>query len=157
MRVLLQAGSARELLTTKKIATTQGISQKFISTVVVPLKRAGFINVKRGAKGGITLAKSPSEISIVDVIELFQGPIAILDCLSDQLKCQQKGNCQLYNRCRVINTALLNALRKFTLAGGLAELEKMRQQNPDNPDSCLRKGVFLDKVLGQGGKPWRGC
>ncbi len=145
------------MLTTRTIATTQGISQKFITTVVVPLKRAGLIHVKRGVKGGLALAKPPQEISIVDVIELFQGPIAILECLSDKQECPQKNNCPLFSRCKVINSALRDALRQFTLDGGLAELQKMRIRNPENPDACLRKGVFLEKILGKDGRFWHGC
>ncbi|MCR5415083.1 MAG: Rrf2 family transcriptional regulator [Kiritimatiellae bacterium] len=159
MRILLQVGSSQDLVSTRTIADAQGMSQKFITTVIVPLKRAGFIDVKRGVKGGIALAKAPSGISIVDVMETFQGPIRLLECLSESQACPQKPKCPLHAGCRKINAALKETLGRFTLADGLKELAELRRQNPDDPDSCLRKGVFIERLLSgeNAGRTWRGC
>ena len=49
----------------KEIAASQGISEKFISRIAVPLRRAGFVDSERGAKGGLTLARLPEKITLV--------------------------------------------------------------------------------------------
>ena len=120
IRVLLQVGLAKELMATRRIATNLGIPQKFITTVIVPLKRAGFLTVKRGIKGGLALAKPPDKISVVEVIELFQGPFVILECLSDRQHCSQKGSCPFLAQCAKINDVLLKGLRDYTLAKWIA-------------------------------------
>jgi len=47
----------------------------------------------RGSKGGYSLAKPPSEISLKDVIEVLEGPIKLVDCLADPKICQKIQSC----------------------------------------------------------------
>ena len=73
----------------KEIATRENISLKYLEQVIIPLRTAGLVKSVRGSKGGYSLAKSPSEISLKDVIEVLEGPIRLVDCLADPKTCQK--------------------------------------------------------------------
>ena len=56
-----------------EIAKQQGVPKKFLEKIIQDLMRCGLIKSKRGACGGYTLARSPGEISLYDVIEAIEG------------------------------------------------------------------------------------
>ena len=58
------------------IARNQGIPRKFLESILVRLKRAGFVESVRGPQGGYLLLKKPSEIVVADVIRVIEGPLA---------------------------------------------------------------------------------
>ena len=66
----------------KEIAASQDISEKFISRIVVPLRRAGLLATERGAKGGVKLARVAEKITLLDIVEATDGPLALVACLS---------------------------------------------------------------------------
>ena len=58
------------------IAAKQGIPQKFLELILSQLKQGGFLNSRRGASGGYSLAKLPEDITVGDVIRHIEGPLA---------------------------------------------------------------------------------
>ncbi len=90
---------------------------------------------------------------MLDVIETFQGPLSLLECLAEEQVCPQKAKCPLHARCREINEAVRETLSRFSLVDGLQQLEDLRRDNPDDPDGCLRKGVFIENEL-SGSRRW---
>src|SRR4030043_711904 len=77
----------------KEIAKKENISPKYLEQVIIPLRTAGLVESVRGSKGGYSLAKSPSEISLKDVIEVLEGPLRLVDCLADPKICQKIHSC----------------------------------------------------------------
>lgn len=63
------------------IAERQGISIHYLEQLVSPLRKAGLLKSVRGAQGGYLLAKSPMEISVKEVLELLEGPLAPAACV----------------------------------------------------------------------------
>ncbi len=57
----------------KDIAAAEEISEKYLSLLVIPLKSAGLIHSIRGAHGGYTLAKAPSQINLGEIMEALEG------------------------------------------------------------------------------------
>ena len=66
----------------REIANNQEISEKYISRLIIELRKAGFVKSVRGANGGYTLTRRPEDISVLEVLEVMEGPIAIVDCTS---------------------------------------------------------------------------
>ena len=62
----------------KEIAASQGISEKFISRIAVPLRRAGLVATERGARGGLRLAKRPENVTLLAIVEAMDGPLALV-------------------------------------------------------------------------------
>lgn len=60
----------------EQIATTQGISLKFLENILSELRVSGIVCSRRGADGGYWLARPASEISIADVMRAVEGPLA---------------------------------------------------------------------------------
>jgi Rrf2 family transcriptional regulator, cysteine metabolism repressor len=65
------------------IATAQGIPPKFLEQLMLALKRAHFLHSTKGQHGGYALAKEPDQITLAEVIRLFDGALAPTDSVSE--------------------------------------------------------------------------
>jgi len=105
--------------TEKMIAERQGISMKFLSRIVIPLRRARLIASHKGANAGFTLLKKPEEITLLQIVEIMQGPVAVLDCLDRRVRCGRSRACAARRIWCRVNTALSDALESITLADAI--------------------------------------
>ena len=97
------------------IASAQNISAAFISRLAVPLRRSKLIHAERGVGGGLRLAKSPDDITLLDIMEALDGPVSILKCLSQPKTCKKTGNCPAQTMWSDLNLTIKNALASMTL------------------------------------------
>ncbi len=65
-----------------EIAKQENISQKFLESILLNLRKTGFLGSKKGKGGGYYLIKNPEEIVMTDVIRVLEGPIAMVPCVS---------------------------------------------------------------------------
>jgi Rrf2 family protein len=65
-----------------EIAEHENISQKFLESILLTLRKTGFLGSKKGKGGGYYLIKEPSEISMATVMRVLEGPIAMIACVS---------------------------------------------------------------------------
>ena len=65
------------------IAQAQGIPPKFLEQILLALKRAHFLRSTKGQHGGYQMAKSPKEISLAEIIRLFDGALAPTESVSE--------------------------------------------------------------------------
>jgi Rrf2 family transcriptional regulator, cysteine metabolism repressor len=65
------------------IAQAQGIPPKFLEQLMLSLKRARLLRSIKGQKGGYQLAKSPEEITLAEVVRLFDGALAPTESVSE--------------------------------------------------------------------------
>ena len=77
------------------IAKEKNIPPSFLAKIVSQLSVAGLLLTSRGAHGGVSLAKPPEAISILDVVEAIDGPILLNDCVSDASSCSLNDDCPL--------------------------------------------------------------
>ena len=98
-----------------QISQDQQISVKFISRLVIPLRQAGLIRSVRGSTGGFRLARSPEDITLLKVIETMQGPLSILDCLTQKGTCPREANCLARWVWEDVNTGFANVLSRVTI------------------------------------------
>ncbi len=80
-----------------EVAERQGVSPAFMGKVVNALARAGILSTRRGVKGGISLARRPEEITLLEVLEAIQGPLVLNCCLRSKEACSLRPNCPLYH------------------------------------------------------------
>ena len=71
------------------IADRQGISAKYLWQIVNLLKTAGFVRGTRGPKGGYILIRDPADITMLDVIQVLEGPISLVECVDDPEFCER--------------------------------------------------------------------
>jgi Rrf2 family protein len=67
---------------TSQIALEQHIPPSFLAKIVSQLSVAGLLQTSRGARGGVSLAKAPSEITLLEVVEAIDGPILLNECVA---------------------------------------------------------------------------
>ena len=100
----------------KEIAARQEISEKYISRLIIELRKAGFVKSVRGANGGYTLTRRPEDISVLEVLEVMEGPIAIVDCTSSaEGICHRKSLCPAQRMWAEINQKIRSAFAAYTL------------------------------------------
>ena len=80
---------------TSKIAAEQHIPPSFLAKIVSQLSVAGLLHTSRGARGGVSLAKDPVDISLLDVVEAIDGPIQLNECVGDSSVCTFDQNCPM--------------------------------------------------------------
>src|SRR5512143_953866 len=81
MVYLAQLGAERRAATSQ-IAQEKQIPPSFLAKIVSQLSVAGLLQTSRGARGGVSLARSPQEITVLDVVEAIDGPISLNECAS---------------------------------------------------------------------------
>ncbi len=121
--------------TIKEIAASQGISEKFISRIAVPLRRAGLLATERGVNGGLRLARFPDKITLLDIVTATDGALSLVRCLSRPGVCQRQGRCAAEKAWGRVNDALSAALRRVKLSDVVAE--QSRYSGPEEPDYCI--------------------
>ena len=112
----------------KDIAEAEEISEKCLSLLVIPLRQAGLIHSIRGAYGGYTLAKAPSQINLGEIVEVLEGD-SIVDCLKDPSTCPRVAGCKSRDIWAYLGEKISEALRSITLEQWLSELERKRRAN----------------------------
>jgi len=110
----------------RDIAESQQISEKYISRLIIDLRRAGMVRSIRGAKGGFRLAKSPREVTLLDIVEVMEGPLSIVDCVRAPEKCPRCHRCVTREIWDNLNADIRTSMRKVTLQD---IIESDRKQN----------------------------
>ena len=80
---------------TSQIALEEHIPPSFLAKIISQLSIAGLLQTSRGARGGVMLARSAEEITLLDVVESIDGPIALNECVNDENACTFGTDCQL--------------------------------------------------------------
>mgnify|MGYP003343229749 CR=1 FL=1 len=88
------AQHADESISAREIAEEYRIPAELLAKVLQRLARRGILVSQHGVNGGYILARHPSRISIVDVVEALEGPISIMPC-------ERGSDCQQLNVCSV--------------------------------------------------------
>ncbi|WP_136466257.1 RrF2 family transcriptional regulator [Flagellimonas onchidii] len=112
---------SREPVQIAEIAKHENISQKFLESILLTLRRNGFLGSKKGKGGGYYLIKEPKDILMTAVMRVLEGPIAMVPCVSLNFyeKC---ADCPDENKCSVnklmlqVRDSALEVYRNNTLA-----------------------------------------
>lgn len=98
----------------RDIAERYSLSTKYLSRIMLPLKKHRLIESKEGMDGGYQLAREPEKIQMLEIIEALEGSIAPVKCLAGQ-ECAI-GPCALQNAWNHIHQELVDILEHKTLA-----------------------------------------
>jgi len=83
----------QEPVVLSEIAGRQQISEQYLEQLIGPLKVAGLVRSVRGPNGGFILVKSPSLISVGDILQAVEGSTALVDCVADPQTCSRANDC----------------------------------------------------------------
>ena len=99
----------------KDIARGEGISEKYLSLITIPLKGVGLINASRGARGGYALARPPAEINIKEIVDALEGDSCLVDCVKDTKACPRVPICASRDVWVFLGEKIAETLSSFTL------------------------------------------
>jgi Rrf2 family protein len=80
---------------TSQIAQEQQIPPSFLAKIVSQLSVAGLLQTSRGARGGVSLARQPEDISLLEVVEAIDGPIMLNECVAGNGTCTFGDDCPM--------------------------------------------------------------
>jgi FeS assembly SUF system regulator len=98
-----------------ELAERTRLSRPTVSKVLKGLQRAGLVISSRGVQGGYRLARSPTEITAAQILDVFEGPIAITECSSASSQCGIERLCRVGGAWQRIKSAIRRALEDVTL------------------------------------------
>lgn len=103
-------------LSAKELAKNTGIHLPTVSKLLKVLQQQRLVISHLGAEGGYQLAVPAEEISLAQIIEALEGPIAMTQCNLRQGKCEQEHRCQVRPHWQRINRVVLQTLRGVWLS-----------------------------------------
>ena len=118
LRMLMRMASAPErAFSTATLADEFGLSRNHLSKIIQRLSRGGIVQTRRGGGGGASLARSPQDIRLGDLVRLLEEDQPLVECFQpDTNTCSLDGRCRLKARLRSAETMFLRDLDGATLA-----------------------------------------
>jgi len=99
----------------KDIAEKEEISEKYLSHLVIPLKSSGLISSSRGAHGGYQLTKSPSQITLKEIVQTLEGSISCVECVKNPSICPRVSKCATRGIWEKLDEKISDELSSVTL------------------------------------------
>lgn len=112
-------------MTGTEISKLHKIPFKFLELIMLELKKHGFVNSKKGRRGGYELARAPQTISMGAIVRAMEGPLALLPCASTTAykpcaECPDPQTCGISLVMREVRDLTSGVLDRVTLADALA-------------------------------------
>ena len=110
-----------------ELAAETGLPVPTVQKVVSLLSRAGLLRSVRGSGGGLQLARPAAEITLADIVEAVEGPIALTSCVeSGKHDCALEGSCSVQPHWGIVNAAMRGALAGIPLTHLAAQASSTR-------------------------------
>ena len=98
-----------------ELAGETGLPKPTVQKLVSKLTAAGLLRSVRGAHGGLQLARPAAAITVADIVEAVEGPIALTACIDASGECDHESRCTMKPHWPIINSALRKALADINL------------------------------------------
>jgi Rrf2 family protein len=125
--VTLAKGFGHGPMSITAMARDSSVPYAYLEQLIVPLRKAGLVESKRGAQGGYQLTRSPELVRVGEVYRVMEGPVAPMDCVSEDPADQ---TCPLIDGCQTrpvwlkVRDSIVDALDSMTLADLIREDEE---------------------------------
>ena len=120
LRMVCELAKNGQITDAKLLSDSTGVPQRFSLKILRKLSMGGIVRSFKGVNGGYTLASPAKKISMKDVIELIDGPIAISRCMSEGAPCsingEKKIECTFHNIFSAISEDVSLKLGRITIA-----------------------------------------
>ena len=106
------------------MSKASAVPMPYLEQLIAPLRRAGLVESKRGARGGYQLTRDPKDVAVGEVYRIMEGPVAPMDCVSEDISEQ---TCPLIDGCETrpvwlrVRDAIVESLDSTTLADLIAQ------------------------------------
>ncbi len=112
------------------VAKESSVPYAYLEQLIVPLRKAGLVESKRGAQGGYQLTRPPAEVKVGEVYRVMEGPVAPMDCVSEDVSEQ---TCPLIDGCETrpvwlkLRDSIAGVIDSMTLADLIAQGKARRE------------------------------
>jgi Rrf2 family protein len=130
LRMLLDLAEHKdEFIPLKEIAERQNISKQYLEQIVALLNTSDIIRANRGKQGGYRLAKTPSQITVGQVLRLTEGSLAPVACLESETNlCDRASYCKTLPMWQGLNQVITDYLDSVNLQ---SMIEQYKEQSSD--------------------------
>jgi Rrf2 family cysteine metabolism transcriptional repressor len=124
IRALLALAAKRgSYVSAKSIATEHDIPYQFLRRLLQEMIRHDLVVSKEGVQGGFMLQKNPDEITVTQLIEIFQGRVQVSECMFRKQICSNRARCVLRHEIMRIEQVVQSEFEKLTVGKLLRDLE----------------------------------
>ncbi|MCK4738311.1 MAG: Rrf2 family transcriptional regulator [Deltaproteobacteria bacterium] len=112
----------------EEIADCQGVPKAYLAKIFQTLRKKGVLRSTRGQGGGFTLVKAPTEITVLNIIEVLEGPVSLGGCFINSDYCDGTLDCSFHGAWKTAQENFVNILKNCTFKD-LAEgaLRKLKE------------------------------
>jgi Rrf2 family protein len=114
----------------KDVSRREGISEKYLGQIIIPLKNAGLVTSQRGSRGGYALAHPPEAVTVKDVVEAIEGKIATVLCVHEPEACARASSCVAKRVWKQLSEDIERSLSSFTLAALARQTRELATAEP---------------------------
>jgi FeS assembly SUF system regulator len=123
MVVLIDIACADGRRSAHQVSDHTGLPLPTVAKLMKNLCRAGLVESQRGAAGGYSLGRPQGDITVADVIQAVEGPIALTACAdTSEEECDMERICPVQGKWNRVNNAVRAALSQVTLAEMVADI-----------------------------------
>ena len=110
------ARNKKKLVSAEELVCKLEIPRPFLRRILQRLHKGGVLKAGLGREGGFKLKKSPGDVNVVKVMEIFQGKFSLNECVFKKKTCPSVKNCRLKKRIDRLRDHAERELRKTTLS-----------------------------------------
>ena len=124
LRIMLDLAQHRDdgFVSIKTVSERQGISMKYLETIVGNLRQAGLVGSTRGKEGGYSLLREPRDYSVGEILRCIEDNLAPVSCIKDgSVTCAQASGCltvPMWKELDDITSSYLDAITLEDLLSG---------------------------------------
>jgi Rrf2 family protein len=124
LNLAFQYNNGNHSVILKSISDEEEISIRYLEQIIIPLKIARLVKSIRGAGGGYTLSRPPSEIKLDEILHALEGSCCLVDCIEDNDYCDRIPICATYE----VWKEATNMLKKYFGSLTLQDLIEISQK-----------------------------
>ena len=107
--------NGQEAIILKNVSEEEGISIRYLEQIIIPLKIASLVKSIRGAGGGYTLSRKPSDIKLCDILHALEGSCSLVECVEDGNYCDRISTCGTHEIWKAATDLLRGYFDRITL------------------------------------------
>ncbi len=106
-----------QVVSTREVSETYKIPYPLLAKILQKLAGKGYIKAVHGTKGGYVLVKKPGDVTVADIVEIFDGPVAVVECFKEEkITCPQWDGCTIRGPFYELNHKIHDLLVQTTMA-----------------------------------------
>jgi len=119
----------------RNISEEEEISIRYLEQIIIPLKINKLVKSVRGAGGGYTLAKDPSQINLREILHALEGSCCLVECVEDEEGCTRLSSCAAHEIWKEATRRLKEYFETTTLKDlmEIAERKQRKWRGKDKP------------------------